>query len=511
MENQDSEPLFGDDVYMLLRDDSLLQRTGSNNFASLIDCTDPVIPNDTSTQQQLGQQQQQQQQGEGYQEQQPKPEHQQQVKPELQQQVKPELQQQVKQELQQQQNEQQVQKRQEIKEERTNQNDHQNPQQCIIYNQPFGTTHGVVLVSNNNAVADLNCPTVTHGGQQQIQLQQAQLQPQQQQQQQQQQIEVSWNEIDMEDELAQSSNSGVPIISTSTFMAIMEESSSSLMPDSTSRTVPSLQPWAGKYNFAISVPTDNKDRNKWCYNKDLKKLYVCPNVAVPVSVKMSKWIDASITITPVFQQSQHRMEPVSRCYNCKNIKNCDAELGDYVVQVEGEGCEYEIILERHVVKVPLQHPPPGEVASTLLVKLMCLTSCVGGPNRRPFCLVLTLRCSITGVEIGRQILDVKCCKCPSRDMTNDAKGSTPNANNNTQTTDDGKLTKIRKLSSQIQVDQRRKRTKIKPEPGSESRYVNVAVPVEFELQVKSYVNGLIAEQILRRNHPNLLLYPDDDN
>ena len=52
---------------------------------------------------------------------------------------------------------------------------------------------------------------------------------------------------------------------------------------------------------------------------------------------------------------------------------------------------------------------------------------------------------------------------------------------------------------------------VKIEPGTDTRYVNIAVPVKFELLVKSYVNGLIREQILRRHQPNLLLYPDEED
>lgn len=60
-ENQDSEPLFDDADYQLLRSDSLLTRLGSNNFASLIEA--PAHPphenENVSHQQQLQQHQHQ--------------------------------------------------------------------------------------------------------------------------------------------------------------------------------------------------------------------------------------------------------------------------------------------------------------------------------------------------------------------------------------------------------------------------------------------------------------------
>lgn len=61
MQEQDSEPLFGQDVYNLLRDDSLLTRTGSNNFATLLEPQQDA-PVAREQQQQIQQQQQQQQQ-----------------------------------------------------------------------------------------------------------------------------------------------------------------------------------------------------------------------------------------------------------------------------------------------------------------------------------------------------------------------------------------------------------------------------------------------------------------
>lgn len=499
MESQDSEPLFGDDVYSLLRDDSLLHRTGSNNFASLIESADTAVPG-SSLRQELEQPQNFHQNENASGEITDK-------KDEL---VQENIEENSQQELQQclprtdikqepkyqvqsveghsmQQEQQQLQEmKSEHKYQVQNTGGQNQPEQCIVYHLSGYTnnTSSIVYMSDepSSSVASV------------------QDQP----------LVIAWDGVDDDESVTEVQNTTGNLVSnpSNSFMNLLDEASS-LLPDTTSRVVPSLQPWPGKYLFSISLPVDNRDRNKWCYSQELKKLYVCPSVAVPLNITLSKWIDASITITPVFHQSQYRMDPVSRCYNCKNFNNCDPQLVDHIVQVDGEGCSYEVVQERPIVIVPVQPPPPGERSSILLLKLTCLTSCVGGPNRRPFCLVLTLRCNVTGMEIGRQILDVKCCKCPSRDMTNDAKGVGANANKTKL--DERQVTKIRKLSSQIHVGQKRKKPKVKSEPGTETRYVNIAVPVEFELQVKSYVNGLIAEQILRRNQPSLLLYPEDDN
>nr|ARE29775.1 p53-like protein isoform delta [Penaeus vannamei] len=306
-------------------------------------------------------------------------------------------------------------------------------------------------------------------------------------------------------------SSNVSVGGVSAAIALIEGSTTSCLADSTlAHSVPSLQPWAGRHKFGISLPTGNKDRNKWCYSQDLGKLYLCPNVAVPVNVTLDDWVNANITMTPVFKQSCHRTEPVNRCYNCKSIQNCDPNLAEHLVQVEGEGCEYSFINDRYMVTVPLRPPPPGEVSSTLLIKIMCLTSCVGGPNRRPFCIVLTLRNSVTGEEIGRQILDIKCCKCPSRDLTNDEKSRTPTAPA-APSAEEEKRTKVRKLATEIAVGQKRKRPKIKLEPGTDSRMVNIAVPIEYEAEVKSYINKLIAADLIKKWQPDALMYPEEES
>ncbi|XP_064120929.1 cellular tumor antigen p53-like [Macrobrachium nipponense] len=290
--------------------------------------------------------------------------------------------------------------------------------------------------------------------------------------------------------------------------------------------VPSLQPWSGQFNFTASITADNKERNKWCYSQTMNKLYVVSQIAVPLQISVNPLVEGSVTFTPVFKQSQHMKEPVMRCYNCKSNGSGDIEAADHIVQIESSHCHYRMLPdERRVVTVPLPRPPPGESHSTILFKLMCLTSCIGGPNRRPFSLVLTLHCSKSGRVIGRQIVDIKCCKCPYRDMVNEERQATrtrnPNSNNtvNAPSLDEGTGQRVRQLASEIKVGQKRKRTTRtfeleiveRTEPRAQSGFVNISVPVEFEPEVKRFVNGLMATRHLRRNRPDLLLYPEADS
>lgn len=517
---EDSDDLFSEDVFNLLRGDPLLQRMRSYNFSQLINSPDPPP-------QQIQQQQEQQQQQEEPQQQlqQREPPHHQ-----LQQPQEPHHQLQQQQEPQQ---HQELQQQQQLQ-YRFNQ---------VTYSQPHEvgvpSPHDIgVLRPHEGGIPrpheggvpsphDIGVPRLHEGGvpgphPQQLH-QHSNHHPQQlvhhyqllhnqqdtQQRLQEQQLQPPSNQWDVLE-----AETDTPLLLPEANVVLHVER----LPSIESVQPPSLQPWPGRHNFMISVVTDNKDKNKWCYSPILHKLYVCPYNAVPVNVSMLQWVDASVRITPVFKQSQYLMEPVARCYNCTKNRNYDANMVQHIVHVEGERCCYEVVNERNVVTVPLSPPPPGERTSTLLLKLTCLTSCVGGPNRRPFCLVLTLHSNVMGEEIGRQILDIKCCKCPQRDMTHEEKSAPRNENNvNTAPVlDEEKSTRIRKLAAQIKVGQKRRKHSnnlevtciTKTEPGIESGFVNVGVPVEFEKAVKKYVNALMAAQLVKQDEPGLLLYPE---
>lgn len=52
--------------------------------------------------------------------------------------------------------------------------------------------------------------------------------------------------------------------------------------------------------------------------------------------------------------------------------------------------------------------------TTLLLRYMCLSSCVGGINRRPFNTVFTLE-TMCGQILGRSVAETRVCSCPGRD------------------------------------------------------------------------------------------------
>lgn len=320
----------------------------------------------------------------------------------------------------------------------------------------------------------------------------------------------SWLKLEELDTTTQ----GFPVLQCDTPLAPSEGNShTSLVPDSSPNSqVPSLQNWPGQYDFKISLPIGNKDRNKWCYSMLQNKLYLCPLIAVPIHVKVLQWLDASITITPVFKESRHRVETVMPCFNCKNKVSDD--VADHLVMVEGQECVYKQVNERYVVSVPLHRPPPGEITSTLLVKLSCLQSCIGGPNRRPFCLVFTLHDG-SGSVVGRQVLDLKCCRCPSRDMLNEDKAEQKRQrpaqpNNNFSQLDCVQALK-RAAAPVATTGDKKRRFNIKMEPGTDKNHEYIKVPSgEIASKMKAHLNLLLAEAYVRENHPNILPYSEDD-
>ncbi|KAL7632931.1 UNVERIFIED_CONTAM: hypothetical protein RMT77_016758 [Armadillidium vulgare] len=274
----------------------------------------------------------------------------------------------------------------------------------------------------------------------------------------------------------------------------------------------SILPLTGPYNFRINIPEPNLlgVKPQWCYSKMLNRMYVAKNVAFPLNIMLDKYPPrAHLNICPVYNKSSNRMAPVHRCPNCRlsdpNQENCL-----HVIQVEGSSAYYYEQEERYMVSVPLGTPAPGDSLVNLFLKVCCNTSCIGGPNRRTFSILISLK--LGDNEYGRQVIDVKCCEGPTRDMNRDEKNQMKetilqpvhqNTNEN--------MEKFREVASEVAKSRssntpNRKR-KVSNEPDFEQHKKEslememVMIPKIYVKRVKKYINSIYVKDQLRKRNP----------
>ena len=276
---------------------------------------------------------------------------------------------------------------------------------------------------------------------------------------------------------------------------------------------PSLVPWSGKYNFQVQAQdsNDKKEKNKWQYNRILNKVFVLQNQPFPVEISLSQWPkECKISVMAVYKDTHNHATVVKRCHTDieTHKKNYKDNLEEHLAQIEGPAATYIKFENRYGFTFDLPQPSQGESSSIVLLKSMCLTSCVGGPNRRPIVFVLTLW--ENHQEIGRQVINFKCCKGPHRDMTNELKSLERKKN------EEKKKLDLMKRENEISYDisfmnePLKKKKKIKKEP-DDNGLITIQIPAEFEGEVKKFVNSLALYNIMKYVDKNYLPFPDAAN
>ncbi|XP_042870755.1 cellular tumor antigen p53-like isoform X2 [Penaeus japonicus] len=192
--------------------------------------------------------------------------------------------------------------------------------------------------------------------------------------------------------------------------------------------VPILTDMEGEYGFTVSIQDRERTTKSpmWLMSKITKKLYTNINKAVPFEINLKKRVvneNFFIRAVPVFSSPQFLRTNVNRCPNHASPTdptNHDFPYPEHVVRADHPGARYDNTNGRLSVRVPLDilQDGSGSDYTPVLLRFMCLGSCVGGINRRPIAIILTLE-NGNGHVVGRKVVDVRVCACPTRDIRTD--------------------------------------------------------------------------------------------
>ncbi|XP_066519781.1 tumor protein 63 isoform X4 [Hoplias malabaricus] len=196
---------------------------------------------------------------------------------------------------------------------------------------------------------------------------------------------------------------------------------------SPSPAIPSNTDYAGPHTFDVSFQQSSTAKSAtWTYSTELKKLYCQIAKTCPIQIKVltNPPQGAVIRAMPVYKKAEHVTEVVKRCPNHELSREFnDGQIAppSHLIRVEGNShAQYveDSITGRQSVLVPYEPPQVGTEFTTILYNFMCNSSCVGGMNRRPILIIVTLE-TRDGQVLGRRCFEARICACPGRDRKAD--------------------------------------------------------------------------------------------
>ncbi|XP_074860228.1 tumor protein 63 isoform X3 [Carettochelys insculpta] len=196
---------------------------------------------------------------------------------------------------------------------------------------------------------------------------------------------------------------------------------------SPSPAIPSNTDYPGPHSFDVSFQQSSTAKSAtWTYSTDLKKLYCQIAKTCPIQVKVMTPPPqgAIIRAMPVYKKAEHVTEVVKRCPNhelSREFNEGQIAPPSHLIRVEGNShAQYveDPITGRQSVLVPYEPPQVGTEFTTVLYNFMCNSSCVGGMNRRPILIIVTLE-TRDGQVLGRRCFEARICACPGRDRKAD--------------------------------------------------------------------------------------------
>uniref|UniRef100_A0A8D9E0U0 Tumor protein p73 n=2 Tax=Cacopsylla melanoneura TaxID=428564 RepID=A0A8D9E0U0_9HEMI len=194
---------------------------------------------------------------------------------------------------------------------------------------------------------------------------------------------------------------------------------------------PSINDYPGDYNFEILLDGTGSGFKAWMYSYELNKVFIDIGKVLPIQVKLLYKQEEPVPplflrATPIYSQDDFRGRPVERCplHVCRDNKINEGfeSVLKHIVRCTSAHCQYPVDERsgRHTCVTPLSPPQPGADTVTLMYNFVCKTSCLGGMDRRPVLLLLTLE-NQHGQILGRRSLSVKICACPKRDKEKEEK------------------------------------------------------------------------------------------